>query len=94
MRQAMKSRHGDNWQSALCNNWHDQDSQSTGWLQGLQSCPCSLSQALVDFGRWQPDDGCLLTNKGKATNCALHKGAEHCVRSVQPVYVLIAHFRS
>ena len=81
----MESRHGSNWQSAMCTNWYDKDKQDTNWLQGLLNCPCSLDQALADFGRWQPDSGCTISNKNSQWNCHYHQGAAHCVRSVQPV---------
>ncbi|WAR00091.1 SUSD2-like protein, partial [Mya arenaria] len=58
--------------------------EDMSWLDNLLHCPCSLSQALSDFGRWQPDVGCNL-NSRSPNNCFYHGTAVHCVRAVQPV---------
>ncbi|WAR00181.1 SUSD2-like protein, partial [Mya arenaria] len=58
--------------------------EDMSWLDNLLHCPCSLSQALSDFGRWQPDVGCNL-NSHSPNNCFYHGTAVHCVRAVQPV---------
>ena len=89
VRQAMESRHGNNWQSAMCGNWYDRDKQNTAWVQTLLSCPCSLDQAIADFGRWAPDDGCSFRKAQGQLNCYFHGGAKHCVRAIEPVYVFI-----
>ncbi|XP_041357710.1 sushi domain-containing protein 2-like [Gigantopelta aegis] len=80
---AMKSRYGDNWVVDKCLEWYSEDKKDMSWLDDLLHCPCTLEQALADFGRWQPDVGCSIYNK-KPTNCHYHIGAIHCVRSFQP----------
>lgn len=82
---AMTAQHGQNWPSSLCRNWYGKDSKNTEWVNSLLHCPCSLAQAIADFGRWQQDNGCNLDNTESAGNCFYHQEAVHCVRAVQPV---------
>ncbi|XP_045204399.2 sushi domain-containing protein 2-like [Mercenaria mercenaria] len=85
MQTAMTEEHGEEWPSKLCENWYNKASQDMKWVNSLLSCPCSLAQAISDFGRWQPDHGCNLQNADNPRNCFYHSAAVHCVRSVQPV---------
>ncbi|XP_012940921.1 sushi domain-containing protein 2 [Aplysia californica] len=75
-----KVRGGD-WSNQKCHEWHSKDSADEKWVEEIIPCPCSLDQALADFGRFQPDPGCNLYT-GSA--CYFHIGAKHCVRSVVP----------
>ena len=77
----MTQKYGDDWASAKCKAWTDRDRMSEDWLDRLLPCPCTLSQALADWGRWQPDVGC---NMFAGSVCTYHIGAKHCVRSVHP----------
>ncbi|XP_052792972.1 sushi domain-containing protein 2-like [Mya arenaria] len=81
---SMKQKHGNSWPTEMCVNWYNQDRKDMSWLDNLPYCPCSLSQALSDFGRFQPDVGCNL-NSRSPKNCFYHGAAVHCVRAVQPV---------
>ena len=81
----MTSRYGSSWPTDMCVNWYDADKNDMTWTNNLLHCPCSLDQALVDFGRWQQDHGCSLENRNNPNNCFYHKKAVHCVRAVQPV---------
>jgi hypothetical protein len=89
VQQEMTARYGSSWPAKLCVDWYKKDKQDLKWLDSLLSCPCSLAQAISDFGRWQPDNGCNLYNAHISSNCFYHSDAVHCVRSVQPVYVVI-----
>lgn len=82
---AMSTRHGTNWPSTMCVDWYNRDRQNTVWLNSLLNCPCSLAQAMSDFGRWQPDVSCNILASSKPENCFYHNTAIHCVRSVQAV---------
>ncbi|XP_064609396.1 sushi domain-containing protein 2-like [Liolophura sinensis] len=78
---AMEAEHGHEWPSALCTQWDERDKQDVDWLDELLNCPCTMNQAMADFGRWQPDVGC---NIFTGSVCSYHQGAVHCVRSVHP----------
>ena len=81
--EAMKQRYGAEWPAAKCVDWYNKDRQNTDWIKAQPNCPCSLSQAMSDFGRWQPDAGCNLRSQ-HPSNCFYHRGAAQCVRAVQP----------
>jgi hypothetical protein len=51
------------------------------WLDHLLPCPCTLTQAVADWGRWQPDVSCSMYT---GSVCFYHKNAKHCVRTVNP----------
>ncbi|PVD34907.1 hypothetical protein C0Q70_06188 [Pomacea canaliculata] len=53
---AMESKLGKDWPAQKCSAWSQEDGRQTGWLQQLLPCPCTLTQALADWGRWQPDN--------------------------------------
>ncbi|XP_012940242.1 protein mesh [Aplysia californica] len=78
----LTSVRGPDWSDDKCREWNARDSTQEAWLQDLLPCPCSLDQALADFGRFQADPGCNLFTGSK---CFYHKGAKHCVRSIVPV---------
>ncbi|XP_053399387.1 sushi domain-containing protein 2-like isoform X2 [Mercenaria mercenaria] len=82
---AMTAQHGTDWPSSLCMSWYNKAFQDMNWVNSLLSCPCSLAQAISDFGRWQHDHGCNLQNSENSGNCFYHQEAVHCVRAVQPV---------
>ncbi|XP_071124554.1 sushi domain-containing protein 2-like isoform X2 [Mytilus edulis] len=80
---AMVMKLGENWPSQKCKMWHDKDKQDMGWLNDVESCPCTLVQALSDIGRFYSDAGCYLYDN-RTSKCRYHEGSVHCVRSVQP----------
>ncbi|KAK3758328.1 hypothetical protein RRG08_004149 [Elysia crispata] len=77
----MTEDNGSDWSDQMCRKWHAEDGKHTDWLSALLPCPCTLDQALADFGRFQPDAGCSLFTGSK---CTYHKKAKHCVRAVVP----------
>ncbi|KAK3576419.1 hypothetical protein CHS0354_025181 [Potamilus streckersoni] len=79
----MSQMYGGNWPAVMCDKWYDEDRKDMTWIEELPFCPCSLHQALADFGRWQSDVSCNLYSTS-SSNCYYHKGAAHCVRAVQP----------
>ncbi|XP_060604753.1 sushi domain-containing protein 2-like isoform X2 [Ruditapes philippinarum] len=85
VRNVMKAKYGSDWPSDLCMKWHKSASRDMKWFDEILKCPCSLAQAIADFGRWHPDIGCNLQMAANRNNCKYHHAAVHCVRSVQPV---------
>ncbi|XP_052242291.1 LOW QUALITY PROTEIN: sushi domain-containing protein 2-like [Dreissena polymorpha] len=83
---SMLTQYGTTWPTDMCVKWYNQDKQDMSWLDDLLNCPCSLTQAVSDFGRWQPDGSCNLQNAKNPNNCFYHTTAVHCVRAVQPVH--------
>ncbi|KAL8616814.1 hypothetical protein ACOMHN_017851 [Nucella lapillus] len=81
VKNAMVQRYGQNWSAAKCRSWNDRDRLSSAWLTRLVPCPCTLSQALADWGRFQAAPGCSMF---AGSVCTYHTGAIHCVRSVHP----------
>ncbi|BFZ14978.1 hypothetical protein BsWGS_18017 [Bradybaena similaris] len=77
--QELSNRRGSDWSNQKCREWHETDSKDTTWIKDLPPCPCTLQQALADFGRWQADPGCNLFT---GSQCTFHQGSKHCVRSV------------
>nr|XP_022326514.1 sushi domain-containing protein 2-like [Crassostrea virginica] len=80
MRKHLEKVHGPQWLHEKCVKWYADEVDHMQWIEALDNCPCSLQQALLDFGRWQTDLSCNMFSR-KPT-CAFHKGAVHCVRSV------------
>uniref|UniRef100_A0A8C5SBY1 Sushi domain containing 2 n=1 Tax=Laticauda laticaudata TaxID=8630 RepID=A0A8C5SBY1_LATLA len=68
------------WAAAKCQEWDRREAGLPAFLQEIPDCPCTLSQARADFGRFHTDDGCDME---KGSVCTYHPGAVHCVRSVQ-----------
>ena len=56
--------------------------RNNGWpdRSHLAPCPCTLTQALVDWGRFQSDVHCNLDSTA-ADKCKYYQGAVHCVLS-------------
>ncbi|XP_013418585.1 sushi domain-containing protein 2-like [Lingula anatina] len=77
---AALNTYGNSWSRQKCVEWYKADRKNEAWQSELPACPCTLDQALADFGRWQADVACDM-NTGSV--CAFHVGAIHCVRSVQ-----------
>ncbi|XP_067663868.1 uncharacterized protein [Haliotis asinina] len=80
---AMSRLHGSKWAPQLCTSWYNKDKVDMSWMDKLLYCPCTLSQGLSDFGRWQSQSGCNIFSNS-SDNCFYHKEAVHCVRSLQP----------
>lgn len=71
---------GEDWYRDKCSTWHMGDKIDVAWRSELTACPCTLGQALIDFGRFQPVSDCDL-NRPASKTCQFHNGAEHCVWS-------------
>jgi hypothetical protein len=72
---------GGYWSHDMCRNWYNNDSLSTSWHNYLPSCPCTLNQTYVDFGRWVPSTDCNLGNYNKPGGCPRNQGAIACYQS-------------
>uniref|UniRef100_A0A914BXE3 Uncharacterized protein n=1 Tax=Acrobeloides nanus TaxID=290746 RepID=A0A914BXE3_9BILA len=72
---------GDEWALELCRDWFDYDGRRVNYAMDLEPvipCPCTLSQALLDLGRFLPLHGCDMDGDA---SCQYNKGAQHCVMS-------------
>ncbi|XP_036593498.1 sushi domain-containing protein 2 [Trichosurus vulpecula] len=67
------------WATAKCMNWVTLDKNLPNFLEELEDCPCTLTQARADTGRFFTDYGCDIEKKN---SCTYHPEAVHCVRSV------------
>ncbi|XP_012579147.1 PREDICTED: sushi domain-containing protein 2 [Condylura cristata] len=68
------------WARAQCLAWEELEDQLPNFLEELPDCPCTLTQARADSGRFHTDYGCDMDH---GSVCTYHPGAIHCVRSVQ-----------
>merc|ERR1719193_504580 len=50
--------YGEGWKYEKCSTWYNKDIQETKWRQRLPPCPCKLTQALKDVGRFIADPNC------------------------------------
>ncbi|XP_066834877.1 sushi domain-containing protein 2 isoform X3 [Anser cygnoides] len=73
------------WATAKCLEWDRKEEKLPNFLEEIIDCPCTLSQARADTGRFHTDYGCDIE---KGSVCTYHPGAVHCVRAIQasPVY--------
>ncbi|XP_035196606.1 sushi domain-containing protein 2 [Oxyura jamaicensis] len=73
------------WATAKCIEWDRKEEKLPNFLKEIIDCPCTLSQARADTGRFHTDYGCDIE---KGSVCTYHPGAVHCVRAIQasPVY--------
>uniref|UniRef100_A0A914YA30 AMOP domain-containing protein n=1 Tax=Panagrolaimus superbus TaxID=310955 RepID=A0A914YA30_9BILA len=79
-----EEEYGDSWATDLCVEWFEYDGQRRNFIMDLTAhmpCPCKLTQALLDLGRFMPIMNC---DKDGDTSCPYNKGAQHCVQSVEP----------
>lgn len=82
------SQYGTNWASAMCDNWLMDDRYLKNFASDVAQCPCTLSQALIDKGRFMPDFDCDIDRNPQ---CPYNKGAVHCVMTGSPRYVLLTN---
>jgi hypothetical protein len=78
--------YGSNWAEDLCHEWYDWDGRRTNFIRELEqtlSCPCTMDQALSDFGRFTSLPDC---DQFGNTECPNTRGAKHCVMSTQTVW--------
>ncbi|CAD6187941.1 unnamed protein product [Caenorhabditis auriculariae] len=79
-----RRHYGNNWAIDMCIEWFEYDGKRRNFQIDLTSdrpCPCKLSQAMLDLGRYMPIMDC---DKDGDTSCPFNKGAQHCIQSVQP----------
>ncbi|XP_069475274.1 uncharacterized protein [Ambystoma mexicanum] len=73
-------RNSTSWATAKCFDWHQAETRLPNFLEEVADCPCTLTQARADTGRYHTDYGCDME---KGSVCTYHPGAIHCVRSIQ-----------
>ncbi|KAM8866408.1 LOW QUALITY PROTEIN: sushi domain-containing protein 2 [Synchiropus picturatus] len=60
------------WAQKRCQQWDAGESTLPDFLHDLQDCPCTLTQARADKGRFHTD-----------YSCDMDRGSVHCVRAAQ-----------
>ncbi|XP_015127010.1 protein mesh [Diachasma alloeum] len=73
--------HGAKWPQKLCDNWIMNDRYLKNFAAEVSLCPCTLSHALTDKGRYHPDLSC---DKDSNPDCFYNYGAIHCVTTGAP----------
>ncbi|XP_051829342.1 sushi domain-containing protein 2 [Antechinus flavipes] len=68
------------WATAKCKSWVRLEETLPNFLEELEDCPCTLTQARADTGRFFTDYGCDIES---GSVCTYHPEAVHCVRSIQ-----------
>ncbi|XP_072520746.1 sushi domain-containing protein 2 [Salminus brasiliensis] len=73
------------WALEKCVLWDKEEKRIPSFLPEITDCPCTLTQARADTGRFHTDYGCDIE---KGSVCTYHPGAVHCVRAIQasPMY--------
>ncbi|KHJ42436.1 AMOP domain protein [Trichuris suis] len=77
---------GSDWATQLCIEWFNYDGLRDNFLRKTYAeipCPCTLDQALVDFGRFTPLPTCEMMGD---SSCIYTKGAQHCVVSTRSTH--------
>ncbi|CAJ0931492.1 unnamed protein product, partial [Mesorhabditis belari] len=72
---------GKNWALDMCIDWFEYDGRRRNFQIDLTKelpCPCKLSQALLDVGRFMPIMNC---DKDGNMECPFNKGSQHCIQS-------------
>ncbi|CAI4226085.1 unnamed protein product [Auanema sp. JU1783] len=78
-----RRHYGNNWAIDMCIEWFEYDGKRRNFQMDLTKdlpCPCKLSQAMLDLGRFMPIMDC---DKDGDTSCPFNKGAQHCIQSQQ-----------
>ena len=72
-----------------CNDWiQEEEGMSTAFISATETCPCTLTQALLNVARFSPHPQCN-RQVTSSSNCAFKLGAAHCVRAINPRYIMI-----
>lgn len=67
------------WSKSWCSKWLQTESQKSNITDVISSCPCTLTQATRDVGRYHADPQCSKDNSNSVTNCIYHSSAFQCV---------------
>lgn len=75
------------WSNIQCEKWYEQRQQEPlyDYEQDLYPCPCNLSQAIADRGRWRPAPFCDINKAGMEDRndyCRYREDIVHCVINV------------
>lgn len=80
-----KYQWGNNWAMDMCIDWFTYDGRRENFymfLENTYSCPCTLSQAFADVGRFVALMDCDIMGDH---SCYYTQGAQHCVVSITGV---------
>ncbi len=84
-RQIWEHQWGKDWALDICKDWFSYDGARMNFIMELEpkiSCPYTLAQAEVDFGRFTALRDCNMVGDSE---CYFTKGALHCIVSTQTV---------
>ncbi|XP_071842234.1 sushi domain-containing protein 2-like isoform X2 [Apostichopus japonicus] len=75
------------WSNIQCEKWYEQRQQEPlyDYEQDLYPCPCNLSQAIADRGRWRPAPFCDINKAGMEDRndyCRYREDIVHCVINI------------
>ncbi|XP_035291699.1 sushi domain-containing protein 2 isoform X1 [Anguilla anguilla] len=73
-------RDSASWALGKCLSWDTLERALPNFLNETIDCPCTLTQARADTGRFHTDYGCDIE---KGSVCTYHPGSVHCVRAIQ-----------
>ncbi|XP_002739118.2 sushi domain-containing protein 2-like [Saccoglossus kowalevskii] len=68
------------WAGDECHTFYVAQEGAVNFRKDLYYCPCNLTMAIADFGRFEPDPDC--TMEFYNSPCTYHPGAKHCVFTV------------
>ncbi|XP_040928147.1 sushi domain-containing protein 2 isoform X2 [Betta splendens] len=68
------------WATTKCLQWDTLEKKLPEFLEELADCPCTLTQARADTGRFHADYSCDVE---RGSVCTYHPGSVHCVRAIQ-----------
>ncbi|KAJ8035373.1 hypothetical protein HOLleu_22576 [Holothuria leucospilota] len=72
------------WAADQCRLWTEVEDLKIDFVENLESCPCTLDQALADTARFYSIHSCSMFHPEVENRCILNKGAKHCVMSIFP----------
>uniref|UniRef100_A0A3B4Y721 Sushi domain containing 2 n=2 Tax=Seriola lalandi dorsalis TaxID=1841481 RepID=A0A3B4Y721_SERLL len=68
------------WAKNKCLQWDNMEKKLPNFLSELVDCPCTLTQARADTGRFHTDYSCDIES---GSVCTYHPGSVHCVGAIQ-----------
>ncbi|XP_033096788.1 sushi domain-containing protein 2-like [Anneissia japonica] len=70
------------WATMRCEEWYEREVNEDEYVLELEPCPCNLSQALADRGRFKPTLECNL--ESDEFYCYQRSTIVHCVENIVP----------
>lgn len=81
------------WSNLQCERWYEERQKEPlyDFEQDLYPCPCNLSQAIADRGRWKPAPFCDISKAGMQDRndyCRYREDILHCVINIIHRWIL------